>query len=37
MMLGKWQDFGHVGKRMEDGFKPLDNRVLCFARKCGWR
>jgi ABC-type bacteriocin/lantibiotic exporter with double-glycine peptidase domain len=28
MALGKWQDFGHAAKRMEDGFTPRDNRVL---------
>jgi ATP-binding cassette subfamily B protein/ATP-binding cassette subfamily C protein LapB len=28
MVLGKWQDFSRAAKRMEDSFKPIDDRVL---------
>ena len=28
MVLGKWQDFGRAAKRMEDSFKPIDDRIL---------
>jgi ABC-type bacteriocin/lantibiotic exporter with double-glycine peptidase domain len=28
MVLGKWQDFSRAAKRMENSFKPIDERVL---------
>ena len=28
MVLGKWQDFSRAAKRMEDSFKPIDDRIL---------
>jgi ABC-type bacteriocin/lantibiotic exporter with double-glycine peptidase domain len=28
MVLGKWQDFSRAAERMEESFKPLDDRVL---------
>ena len=32
MVLGKWQDFDHAAERMEDGFKPLVNRLLTLRK-----
>lgn len=28
MVIGKWEDFGRASKRMEDSFKPIEERVL---------
>ncbi len=28
MVLGKWQDFSRAAKRMEDSFKPIEERTL---------